>query len=121
VIFGTGEDMDLEFDAAAQPPLPKGWVRDYFFYANGYVKDMDFYEASPFTVAQMPFHEMTSYPYPASERYPDNPPSVKYELDWNDRFESGDRTQRFQVNYKPTVSQPITGQPSANTSPAHLH
>jgi len=82
---------------------------------------MDFYEASPFTVAQMPFHEMTSYPYPASERYPDNPPSVKYELDWNDRFESGDRTQRFQFNYKPTVSQPITGQPSANTSPAHLH
>jgi len=121
VIFGSGEEIDAEFSAAPLPPLPPHWKRDYFFYANGFVKDMDFYEASPFTVAQMPFHEMTSYPYPASERYPDNPPSVKYELDWNDRFESGDRTQRFQFNYKPTVSQPITGQPSANTSPAHLH
>ena len=63
VIFGTGEDMDLEFDAAAQPALPAHWVRDYFFYANGFVKDMDFYEASPFTVDTMPFHAMSSYPY----------------------------------------------------------
>ena len=121
VIFGSGEEIDAEFSAAPLPPLPPHWKRDYFFYANGFVKDMDFYEASPFTVAQMPFHEMTSYPYPASERYPDNPPSVKYELDWNDRFESGDRTQRFQFDYKPTVSQPITGQSSGNASPAHLH
>ncbi len=27
------------------------WKRDYFFYANGYVKDMDWWDASPFTVA----------------------------------------------------------------------
>ena len=30
------------------------------FYANGFVKDMDFYEASPFTVADMPFHGMST-------------------------------------------------------------
>ena len=23
--------------------MPKGWARDYFFVANGYEKDMDFY------------------------------------------------------------------------------
>src|SRR5271157_5582570 len=50
-IFGTGEDIDAEFSAAPLPPLPPGWTRDYFFYANGFVKDMDFYEATPFTVA----------------------------------------------------------------------
>ncbi len=72
VIFGTGEDMDLEFDAAAQPALPAGWVRDYFFYANGFVKDMDFYEASPFTVDTMPFHAMSGYPYQSNEHYPDD-------------------------------------------------
>ncbi|HZY72313.1 MAG TPA: hypothetical protein VFE22_04325, partial [Edaphobacter sp.] len=116
VIFGSGEEIDAEFSAAALPPLPSHWKRDYFFYANGFVKDMDFYEASPFTVAQMPFHEMTAYPYPSSEHYPENSRTLKYELDWNDRFESGDRTQRFQFDYKPTVSEP-----TGNTSPAHLH
>ena len=52
--------------------FPAGWTRDYFFYANGFVKDMDFYEATPFTVADMPFHGMTAYPYPAAQHYPDD-------------------------------------------------
>ena len=63
VIFGSGEDIDVEFNASALPPLPSGWTRDYFFYANGFVKDMDYYEAMPFTVAAMPFHKMSGYPY----------------------------------------------------------
>ena len=108
VIFGSGEEIDAEFSDASLPPLPGGWKRDYFFYANGFVKDMDFYEAMPFTVAQMPFHKMSTYPYPAKEHYPDDNSSLKYRLDWNDRFESGERTQRFQFNYVPTESQPIT-------------
>jgi Flp pilus assembly protein TadD len=89
VIFGSGEDIDLEFSAAPLPPLPKGWKRDYFFYANGYVKDMDFYEALPFTVAELPFRKMTAYPYPDMEHYPEDPASNEYRLEWNDRFESG--------------------------------
>jgi cytochrome c-type biogenesis protein CcmH/NrfG len=108
VILGSGEEIDAEFSNASLPSLPAGWRRDYFFYANGFVKDMDFYEAMPFTVAEMPFHEMSTYPYPASEHYPEDNPSVQYRLDWNDRFESGDRKQRFQFNYVPTVSQPVT-------------
>jgi Tfp pilus assembly protein PilF len=107
VIFGSGEEIDAEFSNASLPPLPTGWKRDYFFYANGFVKDMDFYEAMPFTVAEMPFHEMSTYPYPATEHYPEDNRSLKYRLDWNDRFESGERKQRFQFNYEPTVSQPI--------------
>lgn len=107
VIFGSGEEIDAEFSDAALPALPEGWKRDYFFYANGFVKDMDFYEAMPFTVAQMPFHEMSTYPYPAKEHYPEDNRSVQYRLDWNGRFESGERTQRFQFNYVPTQSEPI--------------
>lgn len=106
VIFGSGEEIDAEFSGTSLPALPKGWKRDYFFYANGFVKDMDFYEASPFTVAQMPFHGMTAYPYPASEHYPNDARSMDYELDWNDRFESGDRLQEFQFNYQPAHLQP---------------
>jgi Tfp pilus assembly protein PilF len=108
VIFGSGEEIDAEFSNASLPPLPDGWKRDYFFYANGFVKDMDFYEAMPFTVAEMPFHEMSAYPYPATEHYPEDNRSLKYRLSWNDRFESGERKQRFQFNYEPTISQPIT-------------
>ncbi len=95
VIFGSGEDMDLEFSSAALPVLPKGWKRDYFFYANGFVKDMDFYEAAPFTVADLPFHAMSTYPYPKHEHYPDDVESVKYRLDWNDRFDSGAADSRY--------------------------
>ena len=110
VIFGSGEEIDAEFSTAALPALPEHWKRDYFFYANGFVKDMDFYEALPFTVAQMPFHQESTYPYPASEHYPENADTLKYLLDWDERFESGDRTQRFQFNYEPAHSQPITQQ-----------
>lgn len=106
VIFGSGEEIDAEFSGAALPALPAHWKRDYFFYANGFVKDMDFYEASPFTVAQMPFHGMTKYPYPKSEHYPDDSKSIEYRLNWDDRFESGDRTQRFEFDYKPAQQRP---------------
>jgi hypothetical protein len=101
VIFGSGEDMDLEFRASGLPPLPEGWKRDYFFYANGFVKDMDFYEASPFTVAQLPFHEMKTYPYPQTQRYPDDPDGLKYLLEWDDRFEAGTHATKYRFHYQP--------------------
>ena len=50
---------------------------------------MDFYEAIPFTVAEMPFHGMSTYPYPATQHYPDDAAANGYRFDWNDRFESG--------------------------------
>lgn len=107
VIFGSGEEIDAEFSDAGLPPLPANWKRDYFFYADGFVKDMDFYEALPFTVAQLPFHRMSTYPYPAREHYPEDQDTLNYRLDWNDRFESGDRTQPFQFRYMPTASEPM--------------
>ena len=62
----------------------------------------------PFTVAEMPFHQMSTYPYPAKEHYPEDNRSFQYRLDWNDRFESGERKQLYQFNYAPTQSEPIT-------------
>ncbi len=107
VIFGTGDEIDAEFSASALPPLPKGWKRDYFFYANGFVKDMDFWEAEPFTVTQMPFQQMTSYPYPASEHYPQTASADGYVLNWDTRFESGKKDQRWDFNYQPVHETPI--------------
>ncbi len=112
VIFGSGEDIDVEFNTASLPTLPHGWKRDYFFYANGFVKDMDFYEGSPFTVADMPFHGMSTYPYPASERYPLNGERMNYELEWNDRFDSGHGFQHFRFDYQPRDMQPPVIKPA---------
>ncbi|WP_353068376.1 FG-GAP-like repeat-containing protein [Tunturibacter empetritectus] len=109
VIFGTGEDMDLEFSAAPLPPLPTGWTRDFFFYANGFVKDMDFYEATPFAVGSLPFHGMSAYPYPATEHYPDDPAHTAYtayQLNYNTRYESGSPTRPYQFHYQPQASTP---------------
>ena len=112
VIFGSGEDIDVEFSTAALPPLAPGWKRDYFFYANGFVKDMDFYEASPFTVADMPFHGMSTYPYPASEHYPQDEQRLQYELEWNDRFDSGRGVQQYSFHYEPRVMLPPVVKPA---------
>jgi hypothetical protein len=90
VIFGSGEEIAAEFDATKLPALPAHWKRDYFFYANGFVKDMDWWDASPFTVAQLPFHAMSAYPYPDSEEFPQDAQSLDYQLNWNDRFDSGE-------------------------------
>ncbi|HTU50288.1 MAG TPA: CRTAC1 family protein, partial [Acidobacteriaceae bacterium] len=113
VIFGSGEDIDAEFSATALPPLPAGWKRDYFFYANGYVKDMDFYEASPFTVNEIPFHGMSSYPYSSPVAYPMNPSTLRYRLQWNDRFNSGESSQEYLFHYLPAHSTPMIPVPAA--------
>jgi Flp pilus assembly protein TadD len=105
-IFGSGEEIAAEFDAKALPALPPHWRRDYFFYANGYVKDMDFYDASPFTVSQLPFHEMSAYPYSQSESYPADRKSIEYQLDWNDRFDSGESAHSFRFDYQLRPSTP---------------
>jgi hypothetical protein len=115
-IFGSGEEIATEFDATKLPVLPAHWKRDYFFYANGYVKDMDWWDASPFTVAQLPFHKMSMYPYPASENFPDDADSQAYQLNWNDRFDSGEPVRSYRFDYqslpsfpKDDVAPPSTG------------
>ncbi len=110
-IFGSGEEIAAEFDATKLPVLPMGWKRDYFFYANGYVKDMDWWDASPFTVAQMPFHGMSKYPYPGTEHYPDDTRSIEYQLNWNDRFESGEQVHSYRFDYQLLPSTPSEDRP----------
>ena len=105
-IFGSGEEIATEFDVSKLPALPAHWKRDYFFYANGYVKDMDWWDASPFTVAQLPFHEMSKYPYPANEKFPDDADALSYRLSWNDRFDSGEPVRSYRFDYQELPSSP---------------
>jgi len=100
-IFAPGDEIALEFDATSAPALATGWQRDYFFFADGFVKDMDFYGAQAHTVEPLPFHGMSSYPYPASERYPDDPEHLGYQLDYNDRFLFDEVSQSYRFGYNP--------------------
>ena len=88
VVFGSGEGVALDFDASKLPPLPSGWVRDYFFYANGFEKDLDFYAAHAFSVEPLPKHGMTAYPYPPGKEYPTDAQHLGYELEYNTRQRS---------------------------------
>ncbi len=112
-IFGSGDEIAAEFDADKLPALPPHWKRDYFFYANGYVKDMDWWDASPFTVAQLPFHGMSTYPYPKAEKYPDDADALAYQLDWNDRFDSGEPVRSYRFDYRMLPSTPADDESTA--------
>ena len=119
VIFGSGEEIATEFDTAKLPALPEHWKRDYFFYANGFVKDMDWWDASPFTVSQLPFHKMSAYPYPAGEKFPDDADAVGYQLNWNNRFDSGEPVRSYRFNYHDLPSSPAEDLAPAPNQPSH--
>jgi Flp pilus assembly protein TadD len=88
VVFGSGEGVKLDFDPRHLPALPAGWVRDYFFYANGFEKDLDFYAAHAFTVEPLPKHTLIPYPYPPGKEYPDDAQHLGYQLEYNTRQRS---------------------------------
>ncbi len=91
VVFGSGDEVALDFNPAGLPILPSGWVRDYFFVANGYEKDMDFYAYRGDTVEPLPFGGMRGYPY-AGQSFPMDTEHLNYLLEYNTRFMSGNET-----------------------------
>ncbi|HEX6805740.1 MAG TPA: FG-GAP-like repeat-containing protein [Terriglobales bacterium] len=98
VVFGSGEEVQLQFDPSKLPALAKGWTRDYFFMANGYEKDMDFYAADGSTVEPLPFRRMGTYPY-AGKSFPGDPQHIDYMLKYNTRFISGNEPRGYAYEY----------------------
>jgi tetratricopeptide (TPR) repeat protein len=98
VVFGSGDEVALDFDPAKLPALPKGWVRDYFFTANGYEKDMDFYAYRGNTVDPLPFGDMKTYPYP-DQSFPTDTEHLNYLLEYNTRFMSGNEASGYSFQY----------------------
>jgi hypothetical protein len=99
VVFGSGEEVQLDFDPSRLPPLPSGWTRDYFFMANGYEKDMDFYAADGSTVEPLPFRSMGTYPYPGKS-FPKDAEHRDYMLKYNTRFISGNEPRGYSYEYR---------------------
>ncbi len=96
VVMGSGDELRLRFDAAALPPLPAGWRRDFLLFVDGWAKDGDANTAFSQTVEPLPFHGMSQYPYPEGERFPGG--------EVNDR----DR-QRYKHPPRPPPVAPVAG------------
>ena len=99
MVFGSGDEVALDFDPANLLTLPSGWRRDYFFVARGYEKDMDFYAYDFTDVAPLPFHNMDSYPYPG-QSFPLDDAHLKYLLEYDTRYQSGNEAAGFAFDYK---------------------
>ncbi len=85
VIMGSGDELRLSFEARSLPPLAPGWRRDFLLKVDGWEKDRDPNTAHSQTVEPLPFHQMSGYPYPAGEKYPDDPWRLAYRREYNTR------------------------------------
>jgi tetratricopeptide (TPR) repeat protein len=98
-VFSSGEGVKLQFDPASLPALPEDWVRDYFFYADGFEKDLDFYAAYAFTVEPLPHHGLIAYPYPEGKEYPQDPDHLGYQFEYNTRARSDRMPANLRYEY----------------------
>ena len=78
---------------------------------------MDWWDASPFTVGQLPFHKMSTYPYPSPEKFPGDKRSLDYQLNWNDRWDSGLPVRSYHFDFQLLHSTPADDLPPASSSP----
>jgi hypothetical protein len=99
VVFGSGDEVVLDFDPSALPALLKGSVRDYFFVANGYEKDMDFYAYDFSRVDPLPFRNMGTYP--SDKSFPLDDAHLNYILEYNTRYMSGNEQPSYRFDYSP--------------------
>jgi hypothetical protein len=85
VILGSGDALELRFDADDLPPVPEGWTRDYLVFLDGWAKDRDPNTLEALAVEPLPFHGMSGYPYGSDERFPDGPEHRAWRAEWNTR------------------------------------
>ncbi|HEY3041795.1 MAG TPA: FG-GAP-like repeat-containing protein [Pyrinomonadaceae bacterium] len=59
VIMNAGDELSLRFLAQTAPP--SGWVRDYVFMGDGWIKDGDYNSTFSKTVLPLPYHSKQEY------------------------------------------------------------
>ncbi|HEY6333021.1 MAG TPA: hypothetical protein VI756_27100, partial [Blastocatellia bacterium] len=91
VIMNAGDEMVLRFKAPAPPP--PGWVRDFVFIGNGWIKDGDPNSLFSQTLLPLPSRDRTEYnTLPA--RLEDDPVYRRHASDWREyhtRYVTPDR------------------------------
>ena len=83
--MGSGDELRLVFPARNLPALKPEWKRDFLLLVDGWAKDGDYNTAYSQSVEPLPFHAMTSYPYPAPQQYPDDAAHREYLERYNTR------------------------------------
>jgi hypothetical protein len=84
-VFGAGDELALRFDAAALPPLPAGWRRDFLLFVDGWAKDGDHNTAFARSVEPLPHHGMPEYPYGPEHAFPDGPEHRRWREEYQTR------------------------------------
>jgi hypothetical protein len=84
-ILGSGDALELRFDARELPPVAEGLRRDYLIYLDGWAKDRDPNTIEALQVEPLPFHGMSGYPYRSDESYPQTEEHQRYRREWNTR------------------------------------
>jgi Tfp pilus assembly protein PilF len=82
VILAPGDEIALEFDATALPPVAPGWERTLFFESNGWDKDADRNTFEAQYMEPLPFRAMKNY----GEPFPDTPEMREYRDRWLTRM-----------------------------------
>jgi hypothetical protein len=95
VITHHGDEVRLSFDEADLDELRPGFERTFLVVADGFGKDMDLSSAFPETIEPLPFHGMTSYPYPSGESYPHDLAVRRYREEYNTRRVPRDKAHSF--------------------------
>ncbi|MBI5655609.1 MAG: hypothetical protein HZC44_01815, partial [Geobacter sp.] len=79
VIMRHGDELTITFPALLKPAL--GYKRSYLLLADLYYKG-----GNTLSVDPLPFHAMSSYPYPATESYPQDADHQTYLQNYNTRI-----------------------------------
>ena len=87
VIGRQGDAVSLQFPIANLSTPMAGMVRDYFFYDACWFKDENgnWGFGFGFTADPLPFQNMTGFPYPPNENYPNDTTHQTYQQQWNTR------------------------------------
>jgi hypothetical protein len=80
VIMHHGDEISVDFQYF---PAPPGVERDFMMYSWGYYKGKQYLTGG--TVEPLPFHGMSTYPYPGNENYPLDDEHVAYLRQYNTR------------------------------------
>lgn len=102
VIMNAGDEMQLSWRSPAPPPV--GWVRDWVFIGDGWVKDGNFNTTWSKTVIPLPAHNQPDYTTAPGDLWHD-PVYLRHKTDWETYHTRYVTPEAFQKTLRPRLSR----------------